>query len=362
MFRDLTIEELLSVQAKGPHTFIDVRSPKEFNEATIPGSINIPVFNDEERAEIGTLYKQVGQEIAKDRGLEIFSQKLPDFIHAFKQIDTPMTVFCWRGGMRSKTAATVLDLMGIHTTRLAGGVRTFRQWVVQELEREEFPPTFIVLNGYTGSGKTDLLKRLAAKGYPVLDFENLAGHRGSIFGQIGLEPSNQKKFDSLLIRELERLKQEPYVFIEGESRRIGKVSMPSFLFDKKETGVQLSIHLPIEERVNNILADYEPEKYPNHFIEAFQIIKKRLHTPIAKQIEDDLAIGDFASVTKLLLEHYYDSRYEHSSHQKTENEHVHITATDVEDAFQQLLQTIESFTNNLGDDNQYKPMNQTIKH
>lgn len=341
MFRDLTIDELLVVQAKGPHTFIDVRSPKEFHEATIPGSINIPVFDDEERAEIGTLYKQVGQEVAKDRGLEIFSQKLPDFIRAFKKIDTPMTVFCWRGGMRSKTAATVLDLMGIHTTRLAGGVRTFRQWVVQELEQEDFPPTFIVLNGYTGSGKTAILKKLADKGFPILDFENMAGHRGSIFGQIGLEPSNQKKFDSLLIHELTRLKHEPYVFIEGESRRIGKVAMPQFLFNKKENGMQISVHLPIEERVNNILADYEPDKYPNQFQEAFQIIKKRLHTPIAKQIEDDLAIGDFASVTKLLLEHYYDSRYEYSGHQKKESEHVDITASDVNDAFQQLLQVIE---------------------
>ena len=128
---------------------------EEFKEATIPGSINIPVFDDAERAEIGTLYKQVGQDVAMDRGLEIFSKKLPDFIRAFKQIETPMTVFCWRGGMRSKTAATVLDLMGIHTTRLAGGVRSFRQWVVHELERQDFPPAFIVLNGYTGSGKTD---------------------------------------------------------------------------------------------------------------------------------------------------------------------------------------------------------------
>ncbi len=341
VFRDLTIDELLAVQAKGPHTFIDVRSPKEFNEATIPGSINIPVFDDEERAEIGTLYKQVGQDAAKERGLEVFSKKLPDFIRAFKQIETPITVFCWRGGMRSKTAATVLDLMGIHTTRLAGGVRTFRQWVVHELEREDFPPTFVVLNGYTGSGKTAILKKLADKGFPILDLENMAGHRGSIFGQIGLEPSNQKKFDSLLVHELVRLRTAPYVFIEGESRRIGKVSMPPFLFDKKETGVQLSIHLPIEERVNNILIDYEPQKYPEHFKEAFQIIKRRLHTPIAKKIEDDLAIGDFSSVTKLLLEHYYDPRYEHSIHQHTEGEHVHITANDVDDAFRQILRVID---------------------
>ena len=247
MFNDLTLKDLFALQEKGPHTFIDVRSPNEFNDATIPGSINIPVFDDKERAEVGTLYKQVGKEAAKERGLEIFSKKLPDFIHAFKQIETPMTVFCWRGGMRSKTAATVLDLMGIHANRLQGGVRSFRQWVVHELETEDFPPKFIVLNGYTGSGKTEILKRLAAKGYPILDFEKLAGHRGSIFGQIGLEPSNQKKFDSLLVHEMLRFKHEPFVFIEGESRRIGKVSLPQFLFDKKEKGMQIVFHLPIEE-------------------------------------------------------------------------------------------------------------------
>ena len=236
----MILEDIVTLHEKGPHTFIDVRSPKEFNEATIPGSINIPVFDDEERAEIGTLYKQIGQEVAMERGLEIFSEKLPDFIRAFKLIKTPMTVFCWRGGMRSKTAATVLDLMGIHTTRLSGGIRSYRQWIVHELEQENFPPNFIVLNGFTGSGKTEILKRLANNGFPVIDFEHIAGHRGSIFGQIGLEPSNQKKFDSLLVRELQRFKSEPYVFIEGESRRIGKVSLPQFIYEKKKMGYKLS--------------------------------------------------------------------------------------------------------------------------
>src|SRR5699024_7402287 len=127
MFQDIALDDLLALQQKGEHTIIDVRSPKEFNESTIPGSINIPVFNTEERAEVGTIYKQVGKEAAKERGLEIFSAKLPDFIDAFRKINTPKTVFCWRGGMRSKTAATVLDLMGIRVNRLTGGFRTYRQ-------------------------------------------------------------------------------------------------------------------------------------------------------------------------------------------------------------------------------------------
>jgi len=341
MFQDLTLMDLFKAQEKGPHTLIDVRSPNEFKESTIPGSINISVFDDQERAEIGTLYKEVGQEAANERGLAIFSKKLPDFIHAFKKIETPMTVFCWRGGMRSKTAATVLDLMGIHANRLTGGIRTFRQWVVHELEKENFSPKLIVLNGYTGSGKTDLLKRLADKGYPILDLEHMAGHRGSVFGQIGLEPSNQKKFDSLLINKLTQFKDEPFVFIEGESRRIGKVAMPEFLFKQKEEGYQIVIDIPVEERVKNILSDYEPEKSPEHFKEAFQFIKKRIHTPIAMQIESDLESYDFASATKLLLEYYYDQRYEYSGNQNPESGDLVITANDVDDAFRKILQAFE---------------------
>ncbi len=138
LFHEITLSELLTSQKKGAHTLIDVRSPMEFNEASIPGSRNIPVFNDEERAIIGTIYKQVGAEEAKERGLSIFSQKLPSFIAAFKQMEGPVTVFCWRGGMRSKTAATVLDLMGIPVNRLTGGIRSYRQWVTRELESQAF--------------------------------------------------------------------------------------------------------------------------------------------------------------------------------------------------------------------------------
>ncbi len=321
-----------------PHTIIDVRSPSEFSEATIPGSINIPVFTDEERAEIGTLYKQVSKEAANERGLEIFAAKLPSFIRQFKMIDTPKTVFCWRGGMRSKTAATVLDLMGIQANRLSGGIRTYRQWVVKELEKEVFTPKLIVLNGYTGSGKTVLLKRLADEGHPSINLEQLAGHRGSIFGQIGLVPNNQKKFDSLLIHELLKVKEEAFVYIEGESKRIGKVLIPSFLFNKKENGIHVFINLPLEQRVTNILADYNPWEVGEKFVEAFNLIKRRIHVPIAKEIEENLDEGKFKAAVTLLLEYYYDPRYEHSTTKHPyENDFV-IYADSIDDAYEQLLQ------------------------
>lgn len=217
MTREISLNDLMDAHEHNERILVDVRSPGEFEEGSIPGSVNIPIFDNEERAEIGTIYKQVGQEAAKERGLEIFAAKLPAFVKQFKALGGPVSVFCWRGGMRSKTAATMTELMGVDVNRLTGGIRTYRQWVVKSLEDYEFKPELLVLNGYTGSGKTVILNQLKEEGYPVIDLEQMAGHRGSVFGQIGLNPSNQKKFDSLLITELRKLKDSPYILIEGES-------------------------------------------------------------------------------------------------------------------------------------------------
>jgi len=342
MFRDIAVEDLMNQQQDTPNTIIDVRSPKEFNEATIPGSVNIPVFSNEERVEVGTIYKQVGQEAAKEKGLEIFSNKLPEFIAAFKTIDTPKTVFCWRGGMRSKTAATVLDLMGVEVARLSGGIRAYRNWVMEQLENLDFPPDLYVLNGCTGTGKTIILQKLADMGYPMIDLEGLAGHRGSIFGQIGLNPRNQRTFDAALIHKIKAFKQAPVVFVEGESKRIGRAEIPDAFYNKMKNGMHFFIELPIEERVNIILEEYTPEKYPEKFMEAFRLIKKRIHIPIAKQIEEDLNTGDFANAVKLLLEYYYDPRYEYTNNQYTDKQKITIQAANVEHALQQLLTYIKN--------------------
>lgn len=345
MPREISIEALLQKEKEEAHTMIDVRSPKEYQEGTIPGAVNIPVFNDEERAEIGTIYKQVSPEAAKQRGLEIFSDKLPRFIEAFKKFDTPMTVFCWRGGMRSKTAASVLDLMGIHANRLTGGIRTYRQWVVQQLANIDFKPELVVLNGYTGSGKTWLLQRLLENGYPVIDLEKMAGHRGSIFGQIGLDPNNQKKFDSLLVADLLRYQDKPFVFIEGESKRIGKVLLPDFICEKKDAGTQLFIHLPIEERVAHILGEYEPGLSPERFLEAYQFIKKRIHVPVAKEIEEYLKAQNYRDAVRLLLEYYYDPRYDYGM-KKTGSHIIDIQADNLEDALQKIKEFFSKLKKN----------------
>lgn len=331
MFQDIAIEELLELQQKKKFTLIDVRSPSEYQDATIPGSLNIPIFTDEERAEIGTLYKQVSIQAAKDRGLEIVSAKLPAFIKSFEQIQGQKVVFCWRGGMRSKTTATVLSLMGIRAFRLTGGYRDYRKWVVESLEQFNFQPTGYIINGNTGSGKTLILQRLKEKGYPVLDLESMAGHRGSIFGHIGMSTYNQKTFESLLMKELLEIKGSPYILMEAESRRIGKAVLPDFIVQKKESGVQFFIEMPIEERVRHILEGYRPEEHQEECLLAFKKIKNRIHTPIAKEIEELLRSGNFAGTVRLLLEHYYDPRYEYATKQY-EQDRVTIQAANVEEA------------------------------
>jgi len=333
LFQEITLEELFTLQQNKELVMIDVRSPSEFHDGTIPGSVNIPLFNDEERAEIGTIYKQVSVQAAKDRGLEIVSAKLPAFVKAFEQLKGQRAVYCWRGGMRSRTTATVLSLMGIRVYRLTGGIRTYRKWVVEVLEQMELKPPSIILLGHTGIGKTAILRQLQAEGYPVLDLEHMAGHRGSIFGQVGLRANNQKTFESLLVGQVLHIQDAPYVLIEGESKRIGKAVLPDFIIRKKEAGVQLFIEMPIEERVRHILEDYQPYDNKVELLQAFKHIKDRIHTPIAKEIETGLQEEQYAHAVRLLLEHYYDPRYEHAMRQY-EHERVVIPAKSVADAVQ----------------------------
>ncbi|MBO9608058.1 MAG: tRNA 2-selenouridine(34) synthase MnmH [Paenibacillaceae bacterium] len=335
MFQDISIEDLLALREKKQIVTIDVRSPSEFADSTIPGSLNIPLFDDAERAEVGTLYKQVGVQAAKDRGLEIVSAKLPAFIRTFAQINGAKAVFCWRGGMRSKTTATVLDLMGIRSYRLIGGIREYRKWVVATLERMEFRPRAIVLLGHTGTGKTAILRALRQEGYPVLDLEGMAGHRGSIFGQVGLRPNNQKTFESLLVTELLLLQQSPYVLLEGESKRIGKAVLPDFMIAKKEAAAQLFIQLPVEERVRHIVEDYRPWEHKLELLQAYRQISDRIHTPIAREIQEHLTEDRFDRAVRLLLEHYYDPRYEHAM-RLYEQERIVIEAATVADAAEQV--------------------------
>jgi tRNA 2-selenouridine synthase len=309
---EITVEQFVALLAKGDITPIDVRSPGEFAEGTVPGSVNVPLFDNEERREIGIIYKQQSMEAAKERGLELVSAKLPALIRELQSLPGRKAMFCWRGGMRSKSAAMLLSIVAGKVYRIKGGIRAYRRWVVDTLQTYEWKTPLIVINGYTGTGKTRLLRSLHRKGYPVLDLEGIAAHRGSIFGGVGLEPHNQRTFDALLVHELIRLKDSPFVLMEAESRRIGKAVLPDFLVEAKERAPQLFLELPTDVRVNNIMSDYEPQQFKSQCIEAFRHIEKKIHTPAARDIGQAMERDDFPEAVRLLLEHYYDPRYEHT--------------------------------------------------
>lgn len=336
MFQEIALDKWRKLKDAGAVTTIDVRSPSEYALATIPGSLNIPLFDDDERAEVGTLYKQVSVEAAKARGLEIVSAKLPAFIKQFAAIPGKKTVFCWRGGMRSKTSATLLSLMGLEADRLTGGYRAYRQWVVHHLATMEYAPRALVLHGNTGCGKTVILRRLQEDGYPAIDLEGMAGHRGSVFGELGLRASNQKMFDGLLLEQLWAYAGQPVVAFEAESRRIGKVVLPDLIIGKKEQGLAILIDLPLEERVRQIVDDYKPWEQPEACKRAFQFIKARIHTPIAHEIQSCLDKESYETAVELLLTHYYDPKYRHSSQQyEIKPDHI-IQARNVDDAYRDV--------------------------
>ncbi|MFI8685084.1 tRNA 2-selenouridine(34) synthase MnmH [Rossellomorea sp. NPDC077527] len=338
MFKDIAIDQCDFDR----YTFVDVRSPSEYREITIPGSVNIPVFDDGERAEVGTLYKKVSKEVATERGLEIFSAKLPRFIKECKKLDGQIVVFCWRGGMRSKAAATFLDLMGMKTLRVQGGVRAYRHWVLKGLEEFEMKSDTFVLNGGTGIGKTAILKELQKEGYPILDIEGLANHRGSIFGEIGLTANNQKTFDSLLFQELKKLKKSPFLLFEAESKRIGKLLLPDFLVEEKEKNAfHLFIEMPMKVRVDHILQEYRLHEHHEEFVEAFRLIKRRIHSPVANEIEDELKGKNYERILELLLEYYYDPRYRHMANQYPAERRVTIKVHSIEEAYQEIKKLLQ---------------------
>lgn len=346
MLQELALENWRTLQDRGELVTIDVRSPSEFRTSTIPGSINIPLFDDAERAEVGTLYKQVSVEAAKERGLELVSAKLPAFIKAFAAIEGKKAVFCWRGGMRSKTTATLLSLMGIPAYRLTGGYRAYRQWVVDQLQQISYHPRAVVLHGNTGCGKTEILHRLQAKGHAVLDFEAMAGHRGSIFGGIGMQDHNQKMFDALLLEQLRATGERPVAVMEAESRRIGKVVLPERIVAYKDAGLSILIELPFRARVQHILQDYRPWEHPDACKQAFQLIRSRLHTPIAHEIQACLEKEAYEPAIEMLLEYYYDPRYSHSTLQHGKEPDYVIRAQTLDEAFQETERILQSVSVN----------------
>jgi tRNA 2-selenouridine synthase len=317
--KEITVEELQTI--KNP-IIIDIRSPIEFKDGSIPEAINIPLFTDKEREEIGTIYKHEGQAAAKWRAMEFVSPKIPSLLNQIKEVMSngeELVIHCWRGGMRSKAVVTFLEFAGIYAMRLTGGYKAYRQYILQQIPKM-FPERAIVLHGLTGVGKTEVLKKLKSLGYPILDLEEMAAHRGSIFGTIGLgEGNNQKIFDSLLYKGLREIEGSPYFVMEAESNRIGKAVQPEELMDRKMKGINIYIHTPIKQRVKQLVNEYvlpyqnETWYHEQISIGIEKILRRIKDNEMKKALLQTLENKDYQEMIGILLEHYYDPRYDHAT-------------------------------------------------
>jgi tRNA 2-selenouridine synthase len=312
----IPLESALPMRDRGA-LLVDARSPSEHADATIPGALNVPILDDAERSEIGTLYKQEGKQAARRCGVEIVAPKIPALIDRIASArppgSPPVVVFCWRGGMRSRALTQFLELAGIPARQLAGGHKAFRGLVRDFFEQGEWG-RLIVLRGLTGVGKTALLQELAAVGHPVVDLEGLANHRGSAFGHLGLAPQpTQRMFEALLWDALRRVPADGYAVAEGESRHIGRLALPLRVYQSLQTEVSLWIESSLEMRIHNILADYPArDVLREEFARPVRALKDRLGKQVVEELVGLLQNGEWEELVRRLMIDYYDPLYRHT--------------------------------------------------
>jgi tRNA 2-selenouridine synthase len=300
----------------------DVRSPGEYTHAHIPNAISLPLFTDEERKVVGTLYKQKSRQQAIKAGLDFFGVKMKAMVEEVEASfhknnlsvlpeDNPtLIVHCWRGGMRSAGVAWLLDLYGFKVYTIAGGYKAYRKWTLAQFEKK-YP--LKILGGFTGSGKTLLIGELIKQQKSVIDLENIAGHRGSAFGNIGLakQPSQEQFENTLalsLVKSLQKAKEinEP-IWVEDESQRIGDVNIPMIFWKQMREADLNFLDIPFEERLMHILKMYgNLDKM--RMINAIIRIKKRLGGLDAKDAVNAFMEDRIEDCFRILLR-YYDKWY-----------------------------------------------------
>lgn len=310
------IEQFLELAKQ--HPVLDVRSPGEYKHAHIPGACSLPLFTDEERKIVGTAYKQESREQAIKLGLDFFGVKMRKMVEDAEQLSSnskTVLVHCWRGGMRSAGVAWLLDLYGFKVFTLVGGYKKYRNYV---LDTFRLPFQFNILGGYTGSGKTELLKALKERGEKVIDLEGIANHKGSAFGNIGMPPQpGQEMFENLLAKELRKsLESQPEspVWLEDESQRIGLVNIPGELWKTMRQSPVYFLDIPFEERLKHIVQEYgqlDPEK----LADAIGRISQKLGNLNAKTAILLLNEGKITESFDILLK-YYDKHYFKSLHNR----------------------------------------------
>ena len=286
---------------------LDVRSPGEYTRARIPGAISFPIFDDAQRAAVGTCYKQKGKDQAIELGLEFVGPQLAKWVKKAKKlaVDNTVLVHCWRGGMRSGSMAWLFETAGIKVKILAGGYKAYRNEVLAIFDR---PIPFRVLGGKTGSGKTEILHELVKRGHQVLDLEGIAHHRGSAFGHLGLEVQpTSEHFENEVHRVLCGFDYSREIWVEDESRHIGQVFMGAPLYNQLREAPVVFIDIDPVYRLPHLVDVYA--SYPKEDLaKALGKIKKRLGLDRYAIAMEALEAGDFSLVAEITL-HYYDRAY-----------------------------------------------------
>ncbi len=321
---------------------VDVRSPGEFAKGHIPGAVNLPLFDNQERATVGTLYKQSGRESAFLEGLSLVGPKLRGFVEQARHLGTTqeLMVHCWRGGMRSGSMAWLWETAGFEVSTLIGGYKAYRRWVQDSLTK---PWPLIVLGGKTGSGKTDLLHALQAAGEQIIDLEGLANHKGSAFGGIHESPQpSTEHFENRLHHALSQLDLSRRIWIEDESIMIGKVAIPMPFFEQMQLAQSLIVEVPLSTRIDHLVAVYASAN-DEILKEAILRIEKRLGKTRCQSAIQAIDQGQYDQAAEICL-YYYDKAYNRALEQKSLALVSDLTLSNVEptQAAQLLIQRADA--------------------
>ncbi len=322
---------------------IDVRSPAEYAHAHIPNALSLPLFNDEERAKVGTLYKQVSAENALIKGLEFVGPKMAGFVkQAIKwSPNRKLLIHCWRGGKRSGSMAWLMQMAGFDVLTLDGGYKNYRNFILQCFENQ--PLKVILLGGKTGSGKTPILKELEKRGEQIIDLEDLANHKGSAFGWIGEEQQpSVEQFENNLYEVFRKINPEKRVWVENESRNIGSVSMPQGFWNQMKSAPLVHIEIPFFDRVNHLVNVYTQTSKAD-LIVSFQKIASKLGTENLKKTIEWIEKDDFETAAAMALK-YYDKTYMHGfDNNKSPKKYIlEITQFDCQKSADKLIELADT--------------------
>jgi len=318
---------------------VDVRSPGEYTYGHLPGAVNIPLFNDNQRAEVGTIYKKEGNLKAVIRGIDLVAPEMSGKLKSAiaLALGKSLLLYCWRGGMRSESMAWLFSLGGLTPMVLEGGYKAYRNHILTDLGKKR---NLIILGGLTGSGKTHILKHIMSSGAQVTDLEGLASHKGSAFGALGQQPQpSSEHFANLLYSDLVEKKEEIPTWLEDESRNIGTVFMPDGFYNIMQSAPVIALMMSIETRIPRLLREYASFP-PEQTIASVMRISKRLGGDRTREAVEAIRNGDFATAIRITLE-YYDKSYYYALSKRQERQVIYIE-TDTDDVAVNAAKVLEA--------------------